>query len=170
MKVQVVKRRPGALLRIALLLGMGSGLVLALTDLIIISVSGSMSEGATFVRAVTSISATDEDWEMIPAYLIGALLLGATVALAAAGVWLLLSSRLAHSFWVPWLGATIVATVIPFGILLGGIPGVRTAIPAALITFIATPIVAYDRRAPLKSLARIVRRSVVNHYGGVRGR
>lgn len=91
---------------------------------------------------------TDEDWEMVPALLIGAVFIGALIAAISACVWLVIIDRLQGRPRVARVGAALAAAAVP--ILLLVLPNwplaVAVALPAGLIALVAAPRVGYGHR------------------------
>ena len=100
-------------------------------------------------QALAATWTTDpEDWEMIPLFLGGAVLLAALVATVAAVVWCLVAARAPGRPWVAQVAAALVAAAVP-PLLLAWEGNWSIAGPAAaaagLIALVAAPRVGFVR-------------------------
>lgn len=128
---------------VALLVVLGPAFAQALVD------------GASLGQAWDATAPTSDDWEVLPAFLVGAVFLSLPTSLATAATWLLIrrsrtSALLAHA------GAAVAAAGVPLLLLAFVNPSlaVSVAVPAALVTLVAAPLVARARRQPARTVTR----------------
>jgi len=133
----------------AVLVGLVSAIPVALLMLLVPVVVDELSAGATVTRALAATWITDpEDWEMIPLFLGGALLLAALIATVAAVVWCLVVARAPGRPWVAQVAAALAAAAVP-PLLFAWEGNWSVAAPAAaaagLIALVAAPRVGFVR-------------------------
>ncbi len=150
MTEQAVRRRrhPEVVVGRAVLVGLVSAVPLALLVLLLPLFARALAGGAGLAQAwAATVPTDDEDLEMLPLYLVGALVVGALVALVAAGVWCVVASRVPDRAWVARASATVAAAAVP--VLLFAWENwslaAPTALAAGLIALVAAPHVGYDR-------------------------
>lgn len=114
---QASQGRPEAVLGSALVVGLASAIPTALLILLAPNFVRALVSGASLGQAWEATAPTDEDWEMIPVFLFGAVLVGALISLVAATVWLLIKAKSPGLSWVAQLGAALAAAAVPMLVL-----------------------------------------------------
>lgn len=133
----------------AVLVGLVAAVPVAALTLLVPVVVDELSAGATLTQALAATWITDpEDWEMIPLFLGGAVLLAALVATVAAVVWCLVVARAPRRPWVAHIAAAVVAAAVP-PLLFAWEGNWSVAGPAAaaaaLVALVAAPRVGFGR-------------------------
>ena len=142
------RRYPEAVVGSAVVVGLASSIPVAAMILLGIFIRQSMAEGTSFAAALIAFRMTDEDWEMVPLAAIGALLIGALIAVVSGAAWLVLSARVPRRPWVARLAAVVVAAAVP-PLLLAWDGNWKVAAPAAVaagvIALVFAPRVGFER-------------------------
>lgn len=133
----------------AVVVGLASTVPVALLILLLPHVVQTLADGGSLGQAWEATTPTGEDWEMVPLFGIGALLVAAVISVVGAAVWLLVAARLPHRPWVAQLAAAAAAAAVPMLLLTLDAHWslvLPTAVAAGLIAPVAAPRVGYDRR------------------------
>ena len=134
----------------AVLLGLVAAIPVAMMSLTGPLFAQTLADGGGVRRALGAAWITDgEDWEMIPMYLLGALVLAALTAVVASLVWWSVSARTPTRPWVAHVAATGAAAAVPLLMLLLNPHWSLAVVPAAaagLIALVAIPRVGYERQ------------------------
>ncbi|GAA3570350.1 hypothetical protein GCM10022197_28450 [Microlunatus spumicola] len=106
-------------------------------------------DGGSLGQALMAMAITDsEDWELIPVFLGGALVVGALTSVAAVVVWWAITTRVPGQPWVARLGAAVSAAAACL-LMLAGTTNLSIAVPAAVaagvVAAVAAPLVGFDR-------------------------
>lgn len=144
---QASRGRPEAVLGSALVVGLASSVPTALLILLAPNFVRALIGGASVGQAWEATSLTDDDWEMIPVFLLSAVLVGALISLVAAAIWLLIRAKAPNSPWAAQLGAGVAAAAVPMLVLAlaNWNLALSIAVPAALLALVAAPWVGQDR-------------------------
>lgn len=106
-----------------------------------------LAKGSSFASALRATYWGDEDLEMLPFLVIGAVMLGALVAVVAAAAWHLAVSRRPGRPLLARCSAALAAAFVP--VLLLVLPNwpfaVAIAIPAAALAAVGAPVIGYKR-------------------------
>lgn len=154
MTSQAVRRRrsPEHVLGLAAVAGLASGLIMAIGAILVNAFIQASNEGAGVGQAFKALAITDaEDWELIPMFLAGAVVIGAVTSIAAVATWWEITTRSPGRPWVARLGGAATAAVLPL-LLIAAISNWSLAVPiavaAALAAVIAAPSIGYERPGP----------------------
>lgn len=143
------RRSPERVVGLAALVGLASGAILALPALLIAVFLRAVNDGDSTGQAFAAMAITDgEDWELIPVFLAGAILVGAVTSVAAVAVWWEVVARLPGRPWVARVAAGAVGAALPLlllSFLSNWLLALAVAVPAALVSAIASPLVGYER-------------------------
>jgi hypothetical protein len=148
---QAVRRRrnPEHVLGLAAVVGLASGLIVAIVALLLIAFIQALNEGAGIGHAYEALAITDaEDWELIPMFLAGATVIGAVTSIAAVTAWWEITTRSPGRPWVARLGGAAIAAVLPLLLIAATLNwslAVPVAVAAAITAAIAAPSIGYER-------------------------
>jgi len=134
---------------LALVVGIVVAIPVALLAYVTPSVARALRSGAGAVETLGAAVITDEeDWELMPMYLLGALVVGALTALVAVLVWLVLDAR--GSTRAARIVAAVAAAAVPLTSLLMISSWALVVVPstaAGLLSFALLPWVRRRSRA-----------------------
>ncbi|HEY0238838.1 MAG TPA: hypothetical protein VGC37_09340 [Friedmanniella sp.] len=143
------RRHPEEVAGSAVLVGLLAAIPVAGVSLTAPLFLQTLADGAGLGEALGAAWITDgEDWEQIPLYLLGALLMAALCAVVASLTWSIASARRLVRPWVSRGLASAAAAAVPLLMVLVNPHWTLALLPAAaagLITFVALPRVAYER-------------------------
>jgi hypothetical protein len=143
------QRHPEEVVGRAVVVGLASAIPVALLVLLVPGFARGLAGGGDVAEAWSATAPTGEDWEMIPVFLLGALVLAAAIAIVAATVWLLASARLPARPRVAQLGAAAAAAAVPLLLLAWGSRWDQVlppAVAAGLIALVAAPRLGHETR------------------------
>ena len=151
MTSQAVRRRrnPEHALGLAAVVGLASGLIVAIVAILMIAFIQALNEGANIGHAFEAMAITDaDDWELIPMFMAGAVVIGAVTSIAAVAAWWEITTRSPGRPRVARLGGAATAAVLPL-LLIAAISNWSLAVPvavaAALAAAVAAPSIGYER-------------------------
>jgi len=152
---QVTSRTPTAVVGAAVRLGALAAVPVALLIVLAPDFGRALLDGAGLGQAWEATAPTSDDWEVLPAFLVGAVLLSGVISLAAAATWLLIG-RSRGSVRLAQVGAAAAAAAVPLLLLafVNRSLAVSVAVPAALVTLVAAPLVGRPRRQPARRVTR----------------
>jgi len=143
------RRHPEEVVGRAVVVGLASAIPVALLVLLLPAFAQGLADGGGVAQAWSATAPTGEDWEMIPLFLLGALVLAAVIAGVAAAAWLLVTARVPARPRVASLGAAAAAAAVPLLLLAWG-SGWDQVLPptvaAGLIALVAARQVGYGTR------------------------
>jgi cytochrome bd-type quinol oxidase subunit 2 len=147
------RRYPEQVVGSAVVVGLASAVPIALLNLLGPNLVRELAGGAGVGQAWAASAPASDDWEMLPWFLVAALVLATLVSVVAAAVWLLVTARTPERAWAARVAAATAAAAVPLLLLLVATPspGVLTAIAAGLIALVAAPRVGYGRKPSLGS-------------------
>jgi hypothetical protein len=134
----------------AVLVGLIAAIPVAMVSLVAPLFAQTLADGGGVRRALGSAWITDsEDWEMIPLYLLGALVMSALTAVVASLVWSFVSARTPTRPSIAHVVAACAAAAVPLVVMLLVNPhwnlAVLPAAAAGLIALVAIPHLGYER-------------------------
>lgn len=133
----------------AVLVALIAAIPVAMVSLVTPLAAQTLAEGGGVRMAFGSLWITDgEDWEMIPMYLLGALVVAALTAVIASLVWSFVSARTPTRPSIAHGVATAAAAAVPLLTLLLNPHwnfAVLPAVAAGLIALVAIPRLGYER-------------------------
>jgi hypothetical protein len=133
----------------AVLVGLIAAIPVAMVSLVAPLFAQTLADGGGVRRALGSAWITDsEDWEMIPLYLLGALVMSALTAVVASLVWSFVSARTPTRPSIAHVVAACAAAAVPLLMLLLNPHWNLAVLPAAaagLIALVAIPHLGYER-------------------------
>jgi len=132
----------------AAIVGVVAGAVIGILCLLAPLFVRALLDGASLGQALRAMAITDsEDWELIPVFLKGALVVGALTSVAAVAVWW----ATYPVDWVAGLGAAVSAAAACL-LMLAGTTYLSIALPASVaagvVAAVAAPLVGFDRSRP----------------------
>jgi hypothetical protein len=144
------RRYPEEVAGSAVLVGLIAAIPVAMVSLVAPLFAQTLADGGGVRRALGSAWITDsEDWEMIPLYLLGALVMSALTAVVASLVWSFVSARTPTRPSIAHVVAACAAAAVPLVVMLLVNPhwnlAVLPAAAAGLIALVAIPHLGYER-------------------------
>ena len=114
----------------------------------VLSIASSLTAGHGWAEAWQEAQLTDEDWEMFPAFLVMALMVGILAAVASASAWLVAVKR-SHPRWALHLLAALAAAAVPLlcCLMLNPPLAVGGGVAAGVVALVAAPRLGYEQRA-----------------------
>ena len=141
------RRHPEEVVGRAVVVGLASAVPVALLVLLLPAFAQGLADGGGVAQAWSATAPTGEDWEIVPFFLLGALVLAAVVAVVAAAAWLLVTARVPARPRVASLGAAAAAAAVPLLLLAWGSGWDQVLPPAVaggLIALLAAPRVGHE--------------------------
>ncbi len=139
------------MLRSALIVGAVLSLPTAALTLPAFDIVLALARGGSLSQAWAATGWTDEDLEMVPGVVLGAVFFGLITALVAAASWLGVISKLPGRPGLARLAAALAAASIPVLFLV--VPdwpfALAIALPVGVLAAVAAPLVGYGRRPEL---------------------
>lgn len=131
----------------AALIGLASAIPISLLSLMTLGFIQALGEGAAPRAALANALPGGEDWEILPFFLLGAVVVGAVVASLASLAWWWIATRWTHRRWLAMLAAVVVAAVLPAVAFIDATRwplALSTATLAGLAALLAAPHVCYE--------------------------
>lgn len=107
---------------------------------------------------------------MIPTYLLGALVMGASTAVAASLVWSFVSARTPSRPWIAHVVAVAAAAGVPLLLLLVNPSWSAASLPsvaAGLIALVAVPRLGYERTRRTPAVVEVAERQTTGRTPGL---
>ena len=147
--VAISRRDSTGVVGMAVLAGAIAAMPVAFLGIVTIPLQESLAQGAGLREALGSSLPTSEDWEILPFFLLAAVLVGAVAALVASLIWLSVSARVPHLPWLAHgLAAGLAGALSALFWLVSGLwtPAAATGLLAAATALIFAPRVTHQRR------------------------
>jgi len=148
-KASVSRRDSTDVVGLAVLVGAIAALPVTFLSLMTIPLRESLAQGAGPREALGSSLPTSEDWEILPFFLLGAVLVGAVAGFVASLIWLAIIARVPRLPWLAHGAATLLvgAFAATFWLVSGlWTPAAATGLLAGATALISAPRVTHLRR------------------------
>ena len=150
------RRHPEEVAGAAVVVGLVAAVPVALLSLVAPLVVETLRQGGGPREVLEAVAITDgEDWEMIPLFLLGALVIGALTAVVASLVWSFVSARTSSRPSIAHVAAALAAAAVPLLLSLATQSRALALLPpvaAALVALVALPRLGHERtrRSPAR--------------------